>query len=316
MGNQDCNCRKHDRCKDDHCKRDISCESVLSGSFTTITGVVFSATMRATGTGKDCESARKNSKRNIEKTLENFLNCYKPEIIKETHTIKTSCEGCHEPIPPIPPTPTPSDATVILDLDYVAEIKQIGDTDFYNAYFKIGEGVGVPKSFLESTILNINIGNVVDRPLGIPIMTSDFGFNFYPVPVKGTVIYDNDPKPVSINGVVKPDKFPPLADSALRSGVMILDGFTNPKWTGRVNMDNLIQVDDPTIKSPFISVGNKFTFAFDNPFLLLGSFDQKPKPNKRYGTDDVLASTIIKTGKAKFEFRIISVEPNNDTREL
>ena len=74
---KDCGCGKHDSPKHDRPKETFSCQSVLSGTFTTVDGKEFSATMSATGSGKTCESAKKNSEKNIEKTLENFLNCYK-----------------------------------------------------------------------------------------------------------------------------------------------------------------------------------------------------------------------------------------------
>lgn len=72
----------------------ISCESVLKGLFTTVNGEQFTASMSATGSGSDCESAEMNSEENIQKTLDHFLLTYKPQIVEETHTVTTSCDGC------------------------------------------------------------------------------------------------------------------------------------------------------------------------------------------------------------------------------
>jgi hypothetical protein len=277
--------------------------------------------MSATGSGKDCKSARINSEINIEKTLKNFLKCYKPHIVKETHTVKTSCERyhdhhhehcpepcndhhhehCPEPCPPVPPTPEDRDATATIELDYVSDTRLIGDSGFFNTYIRLGQGVGVPNPFLEATFLNLDIYEIIDRPFGVPLITSDFGLNFYPVPVKGTFVYDNDTTKIDFSGYIKPDTFPPLADSALRSGVGIFEGFDQPLWTGRVNLDNLIEVEDANIFSPLVSVSNKFTFSLDNPFLL--SKSSKPKVG-------------ITTGKAKFEFRVVNVDEGNRPGEL
>lgn len=77
----------------------ITCKSVLQGTFTRDDGIVFTASMSATGTGPNCEIALKNSKSNINKTLEDFLSSYLPKIISETHTINTTCENDYKPTP-------------------------------------------------------------------------------------------------------------------------------------------------------------------------------------------------------------------------
>jgi hypothetical protein len=77
----------------------ITCKSVLQGEFTRDDGIIFTATMSATGNGPNCTIAFENSTVNINKTLEDFLSSYVPEIISETHTISTTCDSDIKPIP-------------------------------------------------------------------------------------------------------------------------------------------------------------------------------------------------------------------------
>jgi len=76
-----------------------SCKSELFGTFTTITGTVFTATMSATGTGNDCESAKQSSEYNLQKTLEVFLLNYTPKIVSKVCTVLTLCNCVQTSIP-------------------------------------------------------------------------------------------------------------------------------------------------------------------------------------------------------------------------
>ena len=294
MVHQDCNCHTP------HPPNEVvSCQSVLTGSFTTVNGIVFSATMSATGSGKDCESAIKNSEMNIQKTLDNFLKYYKPHIVKHTHTVKTSCEGCHDPVPPVP---EPVIATHVVELDYVSDTEAVGDSGFVNTYIRLGQGVGVPNTFLEATFLNLDVDAIIYKSHRVPLATSDFTFNFYPVPVTETVYTEKLVEQREC--YVEPDTFPPGADSALRSGAALLEGFDQPLWTGRVNLDNLIEFKET---SPLVSVSNKLTFSLDNPFFLPGGGKSKRSKPKSHNTI---------TGKARLEFRVVNLAESEIPAEL
>ena len=61
--------------------------ATLAGVFTRIDGVVFTATMTATGSGETCESAKADCEVNINATLQNFLASYTPKIVSYTDKI-------------------------------------------------------------------------------------------------------------------------------------------------------------------------------------------------------------------------------------
>jgi hypothetical protein len=73
--------------------KSYSCESILTGQFVTVNGVTFTASMSASGAGSNYVSAKQRAEKNINDTLANFLSSYTPKIVKETHTITTTCSG-------------------------------------------------------------------------------------------------------------------------------------------------------------------------------------------------------------------------------
>jgi carbon monoxide dehydrogenase subunit G len=83
---KDCGCSK----SEDH--KDYSCEAIVEGKFTRKDGVVFTATMSATGGASTCEKAKEAAKANANKTLEHFLETYKPKIVDYTYKIKIDCD--------------------------------------------------------------------------------------------------------------------------------------------------------------------------------------------------------------------------------
>jgi hypothetical protein len=153
-------CGKDCHCKDCHSKNNlVSCESVLEGTFTDKNCNTFSATMSATGAGIDCESAKKDSEKNIKKTLENFLNCYRPKIVKETHKIKTKCHGCDPD-----PKPDPKPKTGILEFNLAGRYteKVIGDAaDNIRSTFLVAYGDD-DKPVIRSSGNNNDTGGVPD----------------------------------------------------------------------------------------------------------------------------------------------------------
>ena len=90
---KNCGCNKS-RKENSNINDSYSCQTILKGLFTTVEGTQFTASMTSTGGGNDCKSAQKNSEKNIKKTLNDFLATYKPKIVKETHNIITTCDGC------------------------------------------------------------------------------------------------------------------------------------------------------------------------------------------------------------------------------
>jgi hypothetical protein len=76
----------------------ISCKSHLEGTFERVDGIVFTATMTATGSGSNCKNAKLDSEKNINNTLEHFLNSYTPKIINKTYSINTECDKCVKPL--------------------------------------------------------------------------------------------------------------------------------------------------------------------------------------------------------------------------
>jgi hypothetical protein len=120
MSNKDCHCKSN--------KDGITCESFLEGTFTDKNCNVFTATMSATGSGVDCESAKKDSEKNIKKTLEKFLKTHRPKIVKETHKIKTKCHGCD-------PEPKPTKGTLVVNLQGLLRLDRLDPTaDTVNTY--------------------------------------------------------------------------------------------------------------------------------------------------------------------------------------
>lgn len=69
----------------------INSKSVLEGEFTRVDGVKFKASMSATGSGPDCETAKKYSQRNIFILLTEFLSSNDPKIVDYIYDIKTKC---------------------------------------------------------------------------------------------------------------------------------------------------------------------------------------------------------------------------------
>jgi hypothetical protein len=63
----------------------------LEGEFTRMDGVKFTASMSAKGNGSDCTTSEKSAKKNIFRTLQNFLDSYSPKIIDYKYTIQSKC---------------------------------------------------------------------------------------------------------------------------------------------------------------------------------------------------------------------------------
>lgn len=82
--NNNCDCNTKTTC---------SSEANLSGTFTDKNGTIFTATMSATAQGKTACDAQDNAQINVEKTLENFIANYSPEIVDYTYYIdyKNKC---------------------------------------------------------------------------------------------------------------------------------------------------------------------------------------------------------------------------------
>jgi hypothetical protein len=172
MHKKDCGCKKHN-------KQTIHCTSVLDGTFTDVNGVIFSASMTATGSGSDCKSAEKNSEKNIQETLENFLKEYKPKIVNETHNVTTSCDGCENP----------KEKNIVLDisLDSFSYVQQQNDTGLYNLYIRTESDIDKSTVFY-ITSKNINTSNYGKYFLGEPIMNTaytQFQFNKFSGYVNG-----------------------------------------------------------------------------------------------------------------------------------
>jgi hypothetical protein len=160
--------------------KQISCESILEGEFTTINGTKFTATMSATGSGNTCESAKENSIININKTLDNFLNTYKPKIIKETHKITTTCDSDCEINAPLPKYPDTKNSSSVVyyntnslvvdglynDVSAWQGIRYLGE----NIYLMAGSTVPNDEGDYDGLIFtgNINCINGISYTLNVP----------------------------------------------------------------------------------------------------------------------------------------------------
>ena len=83
-------------CNSNTCCVDCQSRAILTGTFTRVDGVQFTASMSATGAGSTCDAARANAEENINATLQQFLAEYTPQIVDYTTDINyvTHC-GTH-----------------------------------------------------------------------------------------------------------------------------------------------------------------------------------------------------------------------------
>jgi CubicO group peptidase (beta-lactamase class C family) len=81
-------------CNSNTCCTGFTSRATLAGTFTRNDGIVFTATMTATGTGNTCDSARADCEVNINNTLQNFLSSYTPKIVSYTYDVNyvTTCD--------------------------------------------------------------------------------------------------------------------------------------------------------------------------------------------------------------------------------
>jgi len=168
------------------CYKKIICKSILEGEFTTVTGTKFTATMSATGSGNTCESAKENSIININKTLNNFLDTYKPKIVNEVHKITTTCDSSCEidaPLPKYPDIKNPSSVVyfntrslvvngIYNNVDSWQGVRYLGE----NIYITTGTTVPNDEGDYDGVIYvgNINCINGEIYILNVPKQNGDF----------------------------------------------------------------------------------------------------------------------------------------------
>ena len=86
---------KTEGCSSCSCAKECLSEALLQGSFIRDDGVIFTATMTATGVGETACDAQEQSYKNIIKTLEDFITNYTPKIVEVTYelTYSITCDG-------------------------------------------------------------------------------------------------------------------------------------------------------------------------------------------------------------------------------
>ena len=264
-----------------------SCEAILNGTFTTIEGVQFTASMSASGSGNDCESAQNATIISILKTLQEFLNSYQPKIIKEVYTITTSCQNCV----PVPTSPNVR-GKITFELDAITQLVQTSPGVF-SVCLRIGLGSGVPKPFILAEFDSIYLKPIADPSLGIPRMNPNVELTFRSTSlVPGNIVYNINPNPTVNNFYVRPDQFPEDALTALRSGILAVNSLSDQILTERLNLNRPIIFNNILDNTNLVS--NNLQFTIENIFL---SYDP--------------LSNNIKNTKIKLEFDVQNVDSNN-----
>jgi hypothetical protein len=165
----------------------VYCESYLEGSFSRNDGVVFTASMSATGQGIDCNTAKENAEQNLQKTLENFLTTYTPTIVDYTFTINTSCDNTCNVV------------------KYVLQIKKTGTYDYvprkdipFNVKYSIyALNDSVDKTIMEFSYVNFPLNDKKDNqdPFILSIYNNSVNGELYSVDgtfIKNVTVFLDD----------------------------------------------------------------------------------------------------------------------------